>query len=527
MPRRDVEVAIGARADLEELDKLEENLRDIALINQQVSANLVEANNAQLRSLNRLVKSYKAAQAALAKNEGTASDVERAYGKLSDAMERLNTQANAVRGGRLDEDLKGVERLEKKRRDAAIAEQKDLIKRASQQETAERARSARARKDAERRIHQINTIVTRSSELHSDDLRALKRIETQRRKDIALAREELAIEERTVKARLGGIKARQNRAASSLHRLSEMEGIKAERNIAAARKRHQFVARRTEKEIASMRERNERTIGAMRDRIAARSQRQQEGLFGKLGKVGLTLVSVVAVGRAIRGLLETFNNVITKTAQVRQEIDTLKRGFVSLNQGGLLESNKLLSDLRTATLGAAKRTDLLRVANLALNTGIKSLGGGLREMLGDIRKVSLALGRNMVEDIERVIKGGGKLETELLDELGIVTRATEAYEAYARQLGRTVQSLNQVERAEAFNISLKKELSEKSERLGDVINIYAHELGTLKVAWQELQAILGVVTTTILVKLSERLQDVSDGLQKMFGLAHENVSSGI
>ncbi len=525
MPRRDVEVAIGARADLEELEQLEENLRDIALINEQVSANLVEANNAQLRSLNKLVRGYKAAEKALSENEGTAGDVEKAYGRLSDAMERLNTQANTTRGGRLDEDLKATERIEQARKEAIISEQKQRLKLAVAQETADNAALARSRKNTERRIHQINTISARNEELHSDDEKALQQVTQQRRRDIAQARRELAVQERLTKARIEASQANQREAAGSLRSISEREGIRAERAIALARQRNLNVAKRTEREIADARERNERTIAAMRARAARRSEAGEQGMFGSFTKAGLALVSIVAVARAIRGLVQTISGMVLKTSQLRQELDTLKRGFVSLNRGGLLESNKMLNDLRKATLGAVSRLDLLRVANLALNTGIRSLGGGLREMLGNIRRVSLALGRDMVEDIERVIKGGGKLETELLDELGIVTRATEAYEKYARALGRTVRSLNQVERAEAFNINLQEELAEKGERLGEVMNFHAHMLGVLRVEWQELMFILGDVSTVALVKVTERFTDLTTAIRGTFGALHENAAS--
>ena len=51
------------------------------------------------------------------------------------------------------------------------------------------------------------------------------------------------------------------------------------------------------------------------------------------------------------------------------------------------------------------------------------------------RRASVALGVDLDDAMNRVIRGVSKLEIELLDELGVTVRLTEAYEKYAKQLG--------------------------------------------------------------------------------------------
>ena len=73
------------------------------------------------------------------------------------------------------------------------------------------------------------------------------------------------------------------------------------------------------------------------------------------------------------------------------------------------------------------------------------------EKLGTVAfETSLALGRNLPDSIDRLIKGTTKLEPELLDELGIMTKLGDATAAYALEIQKPVASLTQFERRQAF-----------------------------------------------------------------------------
>lgn len=63
---------------------------------------------------------------------------------------------------------------------------------------------------------------------------------------------------------------------------------------------------------------------------------------------------------------------------------------------------------------------------------------------------SKALGRNLPDAMDRIIKGTTKLEPELLDELGLMTKLTEATDRYALQTGKTAASLTSFEKRQAF-----------------------------------------------------------------------------
>jgi hypothetical protein len=64
--------------------------------------------------------------------------------------------------------------------------------------------------------------------------------------------------------------------------------------------------------------------------------------------------------------------------------------------------------------------------------------------------VSLALGRDVTDSFNRLVRGATKAEPELLDELGIVLRLDPALKAYAIELNKTKENLNQFEKSQAI-----------------------------------------------------------------------------
>ena len=88
------------------------------------------------------------------------------------------------------------------------------------------------------------------------------------------------------------------------------------------------------------------------------------------------------------------------------------------------------------------------------STAMASAGGmtnqSILRMTEVAKKASLALGRDMTDSMDRPTKGIVKTQPELLDELGIMTRMIPAQQEYARQIGKTIGSLTDFEKRQAF-----------------------------------------------------------------------------
>ncbi len=119
---------------------------------------------------------------------------------------------------------------------------------------------------------------------------------------------------------------------------------------------------------------------------------------------------------------------------------------------------------------------LVEVSGHAISTeqAMRSMALGISsgfstEQMEGLTKVakgaSLALGRDMADAMDRLVRGAAKLEPEILDELGIMVRLDDATEKYATTMGKTSDQLSQFERRQAF---LNEILEQGNQKFGSL-----------------------------------------------------------
>jgi len=108
----------------------------------------------------------------------------------------------------------------------------------------------------------------------------------------------------------------------------------------------------------------------------------------------------------------------------------------------------IANSLREITGEAVSTQEAMSAVALATSSGFSS---EQISRLGEVAKgASLALGRDMTDALNRLVRGAAKLEPELLDELGIMVRLDDATDKYARKLGVTEGNLTQFQKRQAF-----------------------------------------------------------------------------
>lgn len=85
------------------------------------------------------------------------------------------------------------------------------------------------------------------------------------------------------------------------------------------------------------------------------------------------------------------------------------------------------------------------------------------------RRASVALGVDLDDALNRIIRGVSKLEIELLDELGITVRLTEAYTTYQRQMNLSATALTGYQKQQAYANAVIAESTKRFGYLGDAI----------------------------------------------------------
>jgi len=144
-------------------------------------------------------------------------------------------------------------------------------------------------------------------------------------------------------------------------------------------------------------------------------------------------------------------NALRSAAQVQQLIQGLEVQGSRTGRTLSLVSDSILQ----ITKNSISAADAMRAASQGQAAGLNKKD--LEELTQVATNASIALGRNIPDSMERIIKGVTKLEPELLDELGLMTKLTEATENYARAQGKSVSSLTGLEKRKAFVEAIKKE----------------------------------------------------------------------
>lgn len=164
-------------------------------------------------------------------------------------------------------------------------------------------------------------------------------------------------------------------------------------------------------------------------------------------------------------------------------------------------------DLQEATGYAVSYEDALRQASSASTFGFTAKQ--ITDMTIAARRASVALGVDMNDALNRIIRGVSKLEIELLDELGITVRLTEAYSKYAQSIGVSVTALTSYQKQQAY---LNAVLTE-SEKRQAAVDPYLRANG-----WELLGAAVKSATLELTKFLADGLDPAARKMSEFLGL---------
>lgn len=269
-----------------------------------------------------------------------------------------------------------------------------------------------------------------------------------------------------------------------------------------------------------------------------KNERQSEKTSSAFSRFGATIITVNQAvdlaGRVFRGL-SSASDQLFKSLDRAQVVEGVVRGFDTLqSQAGLL-ANDSLQKLRTATQGLVSDFDLMQQANQAVQLGLDP--SKLDSMAEAATKLGAAVGRTAQEAFGDLITGVGRSSPLILDNLGITLKASESQEIYAAQIGKTVDALNEQEKAAAFQQAALQKIAEKSEQLAEIQETAATAATRLKTASENAfdEFVTGLSNSDelrdSLNELSEVIDDidfkrVADGIGTIAG-AIINISSVI
>ena len=198
-----------------------------------------------------------------------------------------------------------------------------------------------------------------------------------------------------------------------------------------------------------------------------------QGINGGLVPAYATLAaSLFAIGALFRGLEEAAN------------IKNQTKGMEIFGEATGIAMKGIVADLRAATGGMLDFRNAAQQAQIATAAGfsadqIKELGKGAK-------LASVALGRDLTDSFNRLLRGVTKAEPELLDELGIILRIDDATRKYAQANDLVASKLTISQRRAAVFEEVSRQLANNFGAFEDGADGALNSFSKLQVAFSDI-----------------------------------------
>ena len=236
-----------------------------------------------------------------------------------------------------------------------------------------------------------------------------------------------------------------------------------------------------------------------------------KGFSKQAGAISGGLVPAYAVLAANIFAITAAFNALKNAAQV----EVLEEGFTTLGNTVGRTSNLMAQRLKDITGGAVSTEQALRTAAAGFSAGFSiSEMEGLAEVA---RGASVALGRDLGDALDRLIRGTAKLEPEILDELGIFIKIEDAAAKYAAQLGKVPGALTDVQRRQAF---LNEALAQGKQKFQDVADVDVNPFDKISSTFKEMaESFLQIINIAVIPFITFLAQNVTAllGVMVLFG----------
>lgn len=222
--------------------------------------------------------------------------------------------------------------------------------------------------------------------------------------------------------------------------------------------------------------------------------KMSQGISGGLVPAYATLAATMfAVTAVFRGLEQAFN----WKAQTE--------GLAMFAETSGIAMQSLVKDMRAATGGLLNFKEAAAAAQIGLASGLSP--DDLKGLAEGAKLVSGALGRDLEDSFNRLVRGVTKAEPELLDELGIVLRLDIATRKYAAANGLLQNQLTLTQRMQAVNTEVQGQLNDKFGEFADRAEELMNPFTKLQTAFTDLVKSMSEMMLPPLVAIAEFLSE--------------------
>lgn len=199
-------------------------------------------------------------------------------------------------------------------------------------------------------------------------------------------------------------------------------------------------------------------------------------------------VEVIGVLASLKGA----GDLIELNAQMKQS----REAFDNLMLSAGASSQATLEAMRKASAGTISDLRLMEQASQAVTLGLDPQK--MAELMNIARASARAFGKDVDFMFESLVTGIGRQSKLMLDNLGIIISAEDAYKKYAEQIGKNVNKLTDFEKRQAFTNAVLEKGNDIVARVNIGAKSQLEKIQALKAGWQNLREAMGAWIFTAL-----------------------------
>ena len=201
------------------------------------------------------------------------------------------------------------------------------------------------------------------------------------------------------------------------------------------------------------------------------------------------------------------------------ENEPLQRSFERLSESAWIASDEMLKAMQKASRWTVSNTKLMASANKAYSLWVVQNVEDMSTIMEIARVKGQAMWRTMEEALDDIVTWLWRWSVQILDNLWIVIKQTEAQELYAKQLWKTVDELTEAEKKQALVNAVVSQWKKELEEAGEVQETMQEKIARVNAQWENMKNTIGDALIPVVDRL---LQAVAPIIERVVNWIEEN-----
>lgn len=194
-------------------------------------------------------------------------------------------------------------------------------------------------------------------------------------------------------------------------------------------------------------------------------------------------------------------------------------GEMADRAGQLTAANQALkisiNGARNATAGMVSDFDLTLAANKAVQLGVVKSETEFAKLASAATKLGMSLGQDAAKSVDDLTVALGRQSFEILDNLGIVLKQSEANEIWAQRLGKAADKLTDAEKKQGFMTIALERAEEAAAKSNVTLETSANKVAALSAKWQNLKDAVSSAVVEGIATAIDPSAALADGMGKL------------